>query len=126
MHNRKVYFSMVVKLGTISQYGADVFDYAKDLMVMDALFVDDKQKDKAMNLNQNRRNEMTADHKVCIEELEPLLAHWVIKMSEVYKFDQTMAEMAVEENATLHFFNTFRCSDADMFDHEVNYLNKCM
>ena len=103
--DRKVYFSMVVKLGTISQYGADVFDYAKDLMVMDALFVDDEQKHKAMNLNQNRRNEMTAGHKVCIEELEPLLAHWGIKMGEMYKFDQTMAEKEVEESAR---FNTFR------------------
>jgi len=78
MNDRKVHFSMVVKLGTISHYWADVFDYAKDLMVMDALFVSDvrdDEKDKAMNLNQNRRNEKTADHKVCTKELEPLLAY---------------------------------------------------
>merc|ERR1712013_767529 len=38
--DRKQYFALVVKLGTIGKYGADVFDYTADAMVMEAAFKD--------------------------------------------------------------------------------------
>eukprot|EP01084_Bolivina_argentea_P097054 174470_1 len=92
---RKRYFSMVVKLGTISTYGADVFDYKRDVMVMDAVFIDADEDDQMtinMQKNRNKRKEWSTESALCIEELEPLLAYWGIKMGSMYKFDKTMEE----------------------------------
>eukprot|EP00483_Globobulimina_turgida_P009524 UN09543 len=56
-NDRKQYFSMVVKLGTISKYGADVFDYKKDIMVMDALFIENENENDGDIANKiNKRN----------------------------------------------------------------------
>merc|ERR1712129_46422 len=44
--NSDEYFPMVVKLGTIGKYGADVFDYNKDIMIMDAPFIDENASKK--------------------------------------------------------------------------------
>ena len=70
---------MVVKLGTIGKYGADVFDYNKDRMVMDALFIENESENDSdlgmINTDQNKRNQWTPVNALCIEELQPLLAH---------------------------------------------------
>merc|ERR1739842_259934 len=98
--NSDEYFSMVVKLGTIGKYGADVFDYKKDIMIMDALFIDDNASKK----KKKRRSRIAASYKLSIDELEPLLAHWGIIMGSMYKFDQTMAEKELDCNANMNVF----------------------
>ena len=100
-HERIKYAPIVVKLGTIGKYGADVFDYNKDIMIMEALFVenDDDEKDSAINKNRNKRNAWTNDNEMCLDELQPLLAYWGIQMGIMYKFDKSMAEIEIESNA---------------------------
>eukprot|EP01084_Bolivina_argentea_P097053 174469_1 len=98
INERKQYFPMVIKLGTISKYGADVFDYAKDRMIMDALFIENDNDENTFDKDQNKRNEYTPDYAICIEELQPLLAYWGIEMGTMYKFDETMEEIDVKNN----------------------------
>mmetsp|Transcript_11466 Transcript_11466/g.10268 ORF Transcript_11466/g.10268 Transcript_11466/m.10268 type:complete len:254 (-) Transcript_11466:119-880(-) len=95
------WFSTVVKLGTINKYGADVFDYDKDIMVMEALFIDDEDdQDLAVNKDKNKRyfQPYGNDNAICLEELQPALAYWGIQMGGMYKFEQTMAEKEIAMN----------------------------
>ena len=94
------WFSTVVKLGTIGKYGADVFDYDKDIMVMEALFIeqDENNQDLAINKDKNKKTSWTNDNTMCLEDLAPALAYWGIEMGVMYKFDKTMADYEIELN----------------------------
>ena len=86
-------------MGTINQYGADVFDYDKDIMVMEALFIhDENDQDLTVNKDKNKRYFQYNDNAICLEQLEPALAYWGIQMDGLYKFDITMAEREVAMN----------------------------
>lgn len=96
----KQWVSTVVKLGTINKYGADVFDYDKDIMVMEALFIDDEENaDLAVNKDKNKKHfQPYNSNAICLEVLEPALAYWGIKMEPLYQFDVTMAEKEIAMN----------------------------
>merc|ERR1711971_792065 len=90
-------FSLVVKLGTISQYGADVFDYARGVMVMEALFIDENDADSVKMKTKNCKGNALG---MCLEELRPLMMHWGIEMGSMYKYDKSMQEVDLELNQT--------------------------
>ena len=96
--SRNKLFSLVVKLGTINKYGADVFDYAKNNgngeMVMEAVDGDGNNEVVA----KTKYRPFGWDKVMSLPDLKGMLSHWGVEMGVMYKFDKTMQDLDVESN----------------------------